>query len=149
MNIVDVVALKWLNSEHTMLGGTAVTTEFGSVPVCIHENYDLEYGRKLWDDALAGKYGPIHDYIAPTQDEIRSWMNNLSRKDFRLKLKNNGVNTTTIQQFLDQIEDEDLKEDFQIEWEDETEFNRMDPFVVALFEYAGITPEEADKIWEK
>lgn len=82
MNIVDVVALKWLDPEHTMLGGTVVTTEFGSIPVCYRENYDTPEGRKLWDDAHAGRYGPIFEYQAPpelTPEEKRAMMPKLEK----------------------------------------------------------------------
>ncbi|EXL07426.1 hypothetical protein BG46_11015 [Brucella anthropi] len=82
MNITDVVALKWLDAERTILGGTVMTVEFGSVPICIHENYDVEYGRQLWDDAHAGKYGVIFEYVAPpepTSEEKRAMMPKLEK----------------------------------------------------------------------
>lgn len=147
--VIETKELRWANKEKTQLFGKVITKEYGPAEILIHEDYDLEWGRIYWKEAMSGKHGKINKYVAPTLNEIRSGMTNLQRKDFRLKLKAVGVNTSTIQTFLEQIEDEDLREDFEIEWEDETEFNRMDPFVVALFEYAGITPEQADIIWEE
>ncbi|MEN5278932.1 hypothetical protein ABE527_18545 [Brucella sp. TWI432] len=65
MDIVDVVGLKWLNAEKTILGGTAKSAIFGSVQLCLRDGYDTEAGQKIWDEALAGKYGPIFDYVEP------------------------------------------------------------------------------------
>lgn len=84
-----------------------------------------------------------------TDDERREQMQPLARADFRLRMKKAGINTDTINQAVASIEDEDLREDYEIIWEDGQSFKRMDPFVLHIFEYAGITPEEADKIWEK
>ncbi len=65
MNVVDVLALKWDDPDHTILGGSVKTSDLGVIPICIRANYDTEAGRQIWADAHLGKYGPIFDYREP------------------------------------------------------------------------------------
>ncbi|MBK0022208.1 hypothetical protein IAE29_12825 [Ochrobactrum sp. S46] len=81
MKITDVIALKWDNPAHTILGGTVVTSDLGTIPVCIKEGYDTEEGRKLWEDAIAGKYGPIFDYVEP-EPQPEPIPDEISRRQF-------------------------------------------------------------------
>jgi hypothetical protein len=41
------------------------TVEHGIIPMVVNENYDYEYGRILYNNAIAGNYGIIGDYIVP------------------------------------------------------------------------------------
>lgn len=150
MNVVDVVALKWLDAEHKLLGGTVVTSEFGAVPLCIHENYDVEYGRQLWTDAIAGKYGPIFDYVAPpelTPDEKRALMPNLSARQLRLGLLHLGkLNDVPVA--IGALPEPE-KSQAQIEWDYASEFRRLHPLIVQLIPILGLTDEQVDPVWEQ
>lgn len=152
MNIVDVVALKWLDPEHTMLGGTAVTTEFGPVPVCIRENYDLEYGRKLWDDAHAGKYGPILEYVAPpelTPEEKRELMPVITKRQLRLTLVRNGISLAQVEAKIDAMPDGLPKQEAKIEWDTASEFRRLHPTLLLVAQALSLSEEQVDAMWEE
>lgn len=82
-----------------------------------------------------------------TDDERREQMQPLARADFRLRLKKAAITTTVINAAIAAVADEELREDYEIIWEDGQSFGRLDPLVLAIFEYAGKTPEQADSIW--
>nr|WP_278422765.1 hypothetical protein [Brucella anthropi] len=85
---------------------------------------------------------------APTPEELREQMQPLARADYRLRLKKAGITTSVINAAIAAVADEELREDYEIIWEDAQTFGRLDPFVLVVFEYAGKTPEQADSIWE-
>lgn len=150
MIIESVVELKWLNAEHSILGGTVVTADLGTIPVCIRDNYDTAEGQQLWDDALNGKYGPIAEYVAPsdpTPEEKRAMMPNLTARQLRLGLlslgKLNGVPTA-----ISALPSPD-KEQAEIEWQYASEFRRLHPLIVQLIPILGLTDEQVDPIWEQ
>jgi len=89
----------------------------------------------------------ILPYIPPTATELREAMEPLSRVDFRLRLKKAAITTSVINAAIAAVADEELREDYEIIWEDGQSFGRLDPFVLVVFEYAGKTPEQADSIW--
>ncbi|EXL04303.1 hypothetical protein BG46_25300 [Brucella anthropi] len=83
----------------------------------------------------------------PTAEELREYMPPLERVDFRLRLKKAAITTSVINAAIAAVADEELREDYEIIWEDGQSFGRLDPFVIVVFEYAGKTPEQADSIW--
>lgn len=150
MNITDVISLKWLDAENTLLGGNVVSEQFGTVPICIHDGYDTDDGQRIWDNAKAGLYGSIFPYEAPpekTAEELREQMQSLARVDYRLRMKKAGVTTSVIDAAIAAVTDEELREDYEIIWEDSQQFARLDPLVIVVFEFAGKTPGQADAIW--
>lgn len=152
MNVIDVVALKWLDPDHTMLGGTAVTTEFGPVPVCIRENYDTAEGRKLWDDAHAGKYGPIFEYVAPpelTPDEKRELMPVITKRQLRLTLVRNGISLAQVEAAIEAMPDGLPKQEAEIEWADASEFRRLHPTLLLVAQALNLSDEQVDVMWEE
>lgn len=152
MNIKDVVGLKWLDAEHTILGGTAITTEFGAVSLCIHENYDVEYGRKLWDDAHAGKFGPIFEYVAPpelTPDEKRDLMPVITKRQLRLTLVRNGISLAQVEAAIEAMPDGLPKQEAEIEWADASEFRRLHPTLLLVAQALNLSEEQVDAMWEE
>lgn len=152
MNVIDVVALKWLDPDHTMLGGTAVTTEFGPVPLCIRENYDTAEGRKLWDDAHAGKYGPIFEYVAPpelTPDEKRELMPVITKRQLRLTLVRNGISLEQVEATIDAMPDGLPKQEAKIEWDTASEFRRLHPTLLLVAQALNLSEEQVDVMWEE
>ncbi|MCO7727372.1 hypothetical protein NJB93_12285 [Brucella intermedia] len=152
MNVIDVVALKWLDPDHTMLGGTAVTTEFGPVPVCIRENYDTAEGRKLWDDAHAGKYGPIFEYVAPpelTPDEKRELMPVITKRQLRLTLVRNGISLAQVEAAIEAMPEGLPKQEAEIEWDTASEFRRTHPTLLLVAQALDLSDEQVDALWEK
>ncbi|MRN66410.1 hypothetical protein [Brucella sp. 10RB9213] len=107
--------------------------EFGSAP--------------MFQQWLEDNKPTILPYIAPTVVEARERMQPLARVDFRLKLKQAGINTSVINAAIASVHDEGIREEYEIIWEDGQAFGRLDPFVLTIFEFAGMTPDEADSVW--
>lgn len=160
MNVIDVLALKWLNPDHTMLGGSVRTSEYGVVPLCIHADYDLEYGRKLWDKAQAGQYGPIFDYVEPepmpepVPDEIsrRQFFQQLAvmeiiTKADALAAMQGGVIPAPLQAIIDQLPTEDDQFNAQMLVIGADTFNRTHPLAETVRLALEWTEEQKDDFW--
>lgn len=156
MNIKDVLALCWLDPTHTLLGGTVLTAEFGFVPVCIHENYDVSYGQVLWDDALAGKYGRIFDYIPVpelTVEEKRALMPDLPARQFwQAALSVSITEDSLIAAISDPssssyIADPVSSQEAIIDIRKATSFSRNYPTLNDLATAQGIPAEQLDALW--
>jgi len=88
---------------------------------------------------------PVSEYVPPTDQQRRERMPMLSRLAFRNKFKAAGMTTAVILSLINAIEDESLREDMQIAWEDTQNFGRLDPIVTVIA--AGKPPAEIDAIW--
>lgn len=138
MKVTDVVALVWGNPEHTILTGMVVTSDIGTVPICINANYDTEYGQQLWNDAIAGRYGPILEYKeppinpGPISDEIsrRQFFQYLAvlgiiTRQEALAALQNGVIPAPLQAIVDQLPTENDQFDAQMFIIGAQNFNRL------------------------
>jgi hypothetical protein len=58
---------RWENIEHTAINCKITTSEFGTevLPFTASQNDVEAYGREIFADIVAGKYGPIAPYTAP------------------------------------------------------------------------------------
>lgn len=122
-------------SDHTIIG---IDKDFG---------FTFGPGGTVYGMVWNGKAIVTPESIL-TEEQRRENMKPLARADFRLRMKKAGINTDTINQAVASIEDEDLREDYEIIWEDGQSFNRLDPFVLHIFKFAEKTAKQADKIWE-
>ncbi|MDL2332452.1 hypothetical protein [Brucella inopinata] len=151
MNIIDVTGLKWLNPDHTLLGGQVVTDKMGIIPICIHDEYDTPEGQKLWNDAIAGRYGPIFDYTAPpepTPEERRAMMPDLEkwRVDTIIDLE------PGLREKIDAAIDkwpEPKRTIGKNKFKSVTNFSRRDPLFddVGSDKDVGKTPDDIDAMW--
>lgn len=57
----------WSNAEHTRIDCEITTSQFGDevLPFTADQNDVEPHGRAIFADIVAGKYGPIAEYIAP------------------------------------------------------------------------------------
>lgn len=145
--VIKAIKLYWFDPQHTILTGTVLTVEYGEAGIMIPPNYDLEWGRIFYDEAIEGKHGDIAAYAPPSAEDLRKYMQPLARSEFRLRLKKAAITTTVINAAIAAVADEELREDYEVIWEDGQSFGRLDPFVLVVFDYAGKTPEQADSIW--
>jgi hypothetical protein len=83
----------------------------------------------------------------PTPEEIRSSLPDLSRKQFRLGMRDLGVTSAMINAAIAAIEDDDQREIAQIEWEDSASYARMHPLIAQLAGAFGKTDAEIDAVW--
>lgn len=109
--------------------------------------YDVNESMREFYDVVASA-GSIAPYIPPTAEEARAQMPDLSRKQFRLGMRDLGVTTSMIQAALDTISDEDEREIAQIEWEDSSSYSRNHPLIAQLALTFGKSDEQIDQAWQ-
>ena len=71
----------------------------------------------------------------------------LPRREFRLALLHNGMDTAAVLLVINAIPDPEEREEMTIWWEDTQLFQRQHPILVQMVAAAGITPEQGDVIW--
>lgn len=137
--IVEVVALRWLNAEQTMLGADVkFSHRTGIDPMCINANYDTQLGRELWDEAMHGLHGTIAQYVEPepvpevAPDEIsrRQFFQQLAVMEIITKTEalaalQNGTIPPPLQVIIDQLPTEDDKFNAQMLVIGAASFNRL------------------------
>ena len=57
---------RWENAEKTAIGCEITTSQFGAeiLPFTASQNDVEAHGRAIFADLVAGKYGPVADYVA-------------------------------------------------------------------------------------
>ena len=65
MKITNITNLTWANAEHTMINVALETDVFGEIPFSASPDDVEEHGREIFEDAVAGKFGIIAEYVAP------------------------------------------------------------------------------------
>ncbi len=147
-NIVTIVALRWLNAEHTVLGADVKFSHRAGVdPMCINANYDTQIGRELWDEAMHGLHGEISPYVpppAPTTEELRAQMPSISKRQLRLTLVRNGISLTDLDAAILAMGDEAV-----IEWQDASEYRRLHPLLNQVATHLSLTQEQVDAMWQQ
>ncbi|PRA87916.1 hypothetical protein CQ054_05820 [Ochrobactrum sp. MYb29] len=160
MQITDVIGLKWLTPDKTVLGGMVMSPIFGAVPLCVHDRYDTETGQKIWDDALAGKYGPIFDYVKPEPAPV-TVPKKISRRQFFQYLAaveiiskaeakaalQTGDIPTPLQTIIDQLPTEDDRFSAEIFVVGSQDFEREHWLTNRVREALGWTDGECDDFW--
>lgn len=60
---------RWANAEHTMIDCEITTSQFGDevLPFAASPNDVEAHGRAIFADLVAGKYGPIAEYVPPPE----------------------------------------------------------------------------------
>ncbi|QWK78620.1 hypothetical protein [Ochrobactrum sp. BTU1] len=156
MKIIDVLALKWLNPDQTLLGGTVVTSDLGTLPICIHEGYDTSEGVQLWNDAASGKYGPVFDYAPEPElsaEEARALMPYLPARQFwQAALSVSITEDTLIEAISDPssssyIPDPIARQEAIIDIRKATSFSRSYPTLNQLATAQGLPAEQLDALW--
>lgn len=65
MQLTNVKAPEWANAEHTLINVTLETDVYGEIPFSASPDDVEAHGREIFADAVAGKFGPIAEYIPP------------------------------------------------------------------------------------
>lgn len=71
----------------------------------------------------------------------------LTRRQFKLILLEKDL-LTSVETAIDSIQDTKLKMTAKIEWEDATEFRRLNPTLMHLYKLMGISESKLDSMWE-
>ncbi|MEJ5084952.1 hypothetical protein [Brucella pseudogrignonensis] len=156
MKIIDVLALKWLNPEQTLLGGSVLTADLGTVPICIHAGYDTQEGLQLWNDAIGGKYGPVFSYAPEpelTGEEARALMPDLPARQFWLAALSVGITEDSLVEAISDpssssyLPDPVARQEAIIDIRKATSFSRSYPTLNKLATAQGIPAEQLDALW--
>lgn len=61
----------WADAAQTRIDCVITTSQFGNeqLPFTADQNDIEPHGRKIFADLIAGKYGPIGDYVTPPEPE--------------------------------------------------------------------------------
>jgi len=65
--LTSVTNPRWANAENTMIDCEITTSQFGDeiLPFTASANDVETHGRGIFADLVAGKYGPIGEYVPP------------------------------------------------------------------------------------
>ncbi len=68
-NLTSISNPRWSNAEHTAIDCEITTSQFGdeALPFTADQNDVEPHGRAIFADIVAGKYGPIAEYVAPPE----------------------------------------------------------------------------------
>ena len=60
---------QWANAQKTMIDCVITTSQLGEelLPFTASKNDVEAHGRQIFEDLVAGKYGAIAEYVAPTE----------------------------------------------------------------------------------
>lgn len=152
MKIVAAKNLVWVRPDNSMFNATVQFEELpGEDVVYSAQAGDVEeHGQELWENGLAGEYGPIAAYVPPPEpspEEKREAMPYLTARQLRLGLLSLGKlsDVPTAISALPSPE----KEQAEIEWQYASEFRRLHPLIVQLIPILGLTDEQVDAVWEQ
>lgn len=147
--VVSVNFLRWYDAAMTQLFGEVITAEYGKAEILIREDYDLEWGRVFWQEAVVqGLHGEIQPYQPPTPEELRAMMPPLEtwRLDAALQLRDPSwdvaakILTLPIQQRVV----------YNSQWKNKGSFMRLDDLVESgVRVWFSISPETMDEIWNE
>jgi hypothetical protein len=65
---IAVRNMRWLNAEHTLVDCQVNFNHVGFeewTPFCADPNDYMPYSKQIFDECVAGKWGPIDEYIPP------------------------------------------------------------------------------------
>ncbi len=67
--LTSVKSPHWANEEHTRIDCVITTSQFGGeqLPFTADPNDVAAHGRLIFAEIIAGKYGPIGEYVAPLE----------------------------------------------------------------------------------
>ncbi|MGB3351132.1 MAG: hypothetical protein WBA85_20375 [Brucella anthropi] len=157
--VTDTIMLQWFDPEHIQLFGKVVTEEYGPAEILIREDYDFEWGRAYWVEALNGEHGEIQEYAPPTEsapDEIsrRQFFQYLAvigiiSKAEALAAMQGGVIPAPLQAIIDQLPTEDDKFNAQMFVVGAQNFNRLHWLTDVVRQAMQWTIDQRDEFWRE
>jgi len=116
---------------------------YGWIPTTLQPD-DAETSA-LYEEVLAA--GNIDAYVAPSPEEARANLAPLTRRQFRLGMRQLNISTDSIAAAINAIPDDADREIALIEWEEADGFDRMHPLVISLTGAFGLQPIDVDAMW--
>ncbi|MCK8782094.1 hypothetical protein M0654_19115, partial [Rhizobium sp. NTR19] len=88
-------------------------------------------------------------HVPPTAEELRAQMRPITKRQLSLALIRNGYSLATVSAAIAAMPEGQTKDEAEIEWEYTTDFDRLNPTLVAIGDALGMTPEQIDAMWEQ
>ena len=140
MQIKNVKTPQWSNAEHTLLDVTLETDVFGEIPFSASPDDVEAYGREIFADAVAGKFGVIAEYVPPAVPV--GVPQEISKAQGIATLMENGYWPAVNTYFTTQASPETLTLFNAV-----TVFNRTSPLLLQVQALLGISDEEVDQMF--
>lgn len=144
MEFTSVTNLSWANSEQTVLNATVNFAGLGEVPFSTSADELTPHGQRIWNDAVAGDFGPIAEYEAP-DPEPEPVPQSVTMRQARLALLSIGM-LQAVDMAIDALP-EPQRTAARIEWEYSQEVERNKEFVLLLAPALGLTDEQLDDLF--
>lgn len=106
---------------------------------------DLKEYRLMTDEEVHKHENP-YDYLNDTEkrDLYLKSLKPLTRRQFKLALVKSGLNLSEIESKINELDNQELL----IEWEDATEFKRLNPSLLLMCEVLELDESKVDELWE-
>ena len=140
MQIKNVKTPQWANAEHTMLDVMLETDVFGEIPFSASPDDVEAHGREIFADAVAGKFGPIAEYIPPVVPVVVP--QEISKAQGIATLMDNGYWQEVNTYLTTQAPPETLTLFNAV-----TVFNRASPLLLQMQAMLGIPDAEVDQMF--
>lgn len=130
-----------LDVELTDMNGERYRCDYFSGP---DDNFGLNPFIRSW---LAENEYEIQPYVPPTAEAMRASMQPITRRQLRLTLVRNGYSLDTIAATIAALPAGPHKDEAQIEWEDSTTLDRLNPTLLTIASALELSPETVDLMW--
>lgn len=80
----------------------------------------------------------------PTPEELRELMPPISKRQLRLTLVRNGISLSELDAAIEAMGDEAI-----IEWNDSSEYRRLNPLLNQVADYLQLSQEQVDAMWQQ
>ncbi|MEN5300430.1 hypothetical protein ABE530_19165 [Brucella sp. TWI559] len=147
--IKSVKNLQWRNVEHTLLSCTVDLEGAGIIPFATAAHETTPYGQEIWQKAVAGEYGSISEYVAPSAEQKRLIMPDLERWRVNTIIDLEPGLREKINAAIEDME-EPKRTISKNKLADVQMFSRTDTLfdLIGAMPSIGKTPEDIDAMWE-
>ena len=145
MQIKNVKNPQWANAEHTLIDVTLETDAYGEIPFSASPNDVEAHGRGIFADVVAGKFGPIAEYVPPVVPVVVP--QEISKAQGIVVMSEVPVGDSnlwlTVKAYFDTEADEISRDLFKAV----TVFNRQSPMLNALKDRFGLDDAALDLLF--
>jgi hypothetical protein len=141
-------------SNITLANGTLVTGPITDINILADAGYlsVRNDGPNQPENTVENVAARIVNIDKPYVDIIRTWLpiqipvpDNISARQVRLWLLQNGISLNQVEDAIDTINDPLLRESTRVEWEYAPYIERNHPLIESLAQYLGLTSEQIDQ----
>lgn len=140
MKITGVSSPRWSNSDQTIIDCVVDLDGDGTVPFSAHPDDICEHGREIFRRAVAGEFGEIMTYVAPTVAAVPV-PTSLTMRQARLALLAAGY-LDTVEANISRMSRAD-----QISWEFANTVDRADPLTASIAALLGLDSSGLDALF--